>query len=313
MPSSGTVRKISDYYQRIRIATPPDIEQVRRFNRVVTQRVGALNDHYLARSRALGASRVLWEIGPEGCEVRALRARLSLDSGQLSRLLRSLETDGLIEVQSSPADARVRIARLTPEGRRERRLLDDLSDDLARSILAPLQEGERDELVRAMRSVERLLTPSLVQIRIVDPEHPDARRCLRAYVAELNRRSEIPFDPSTGSTAEPHEVRAPAGAFVVAYLSEEAIGCGAVKHRPGGPSDIKRMWVAESARGLGLGRRLLATLEQLARDSGARVAQLETNDALTEAIALYRSAGYGEVPAFNDEPFAHRWFAKSLV
>jgi GNAT superfamily N-acetyltransferase len=163
-----------------------------------------------------------------------------------------------------------------------------------------------------MGSVQRLITASLVQTRTVDPEHPDAKRCLRAYVAELNRRSDIPFDPSNGSTAEPHEVRPPAGAFLVAYLNGDAIGCGAVKHRSGGPSDIKRMWVAESARGLGIGRRLLRELEQLARDSGARVVQLETNAALAEAISLYRSAGYGEVPAFNDEPFAHHWFAKPL-
>lgn len=294
-------------------AAAPEIAQVRRFNRLVTQRVGALSDHYLSRSRALGASRVLWEIGAEECEVRALRARLCIDSGQLSRLLRSLESEGLIEVLASPADARIRVARLTWAGRAERRLLDDRSDELAESILAPLNHGQRDRLVAAMRTVERLITASLVQIRVVDPEHPDARRCLRAYVAELNRRSDIPFDPSNGSTAEPHEVRAPAGAFVLAYLNEEAIGCGAVKHRPGGPSDIKRMWVAESARGLGLGRRLLVTLEQLARDSGATAAQLETNEALTEAIALYRSAGYEEVPPFNDEPFAHLWFAKPLA
>ena len=294
-------------------ATSREIEHVRRFNRVVTQRVGALSDDYLSRSRALGASRVLWEIGVEGGEVRALRARLAMDSGQLSRLLRSLEGEGLIEIVPSPADARIRIARLTRAGLAERRLLDDRSDELARSILAPLDDAQRDQLVRAMRSVERLVTASLVQLRVVDPEHPDARRCLRAYVAELNRRSDIPFDPSNGSTAEPYEVRAPAGAFVVAYLNGEAIGCGAVKHRTGGPSDIKRMWVAESARGLGLGRRLLTTLEQLARDSGASVVQLETNDALVEAIALYRSAGYEEVPAFNDEPFAHHWFAKALA
>jgi DNA-binding MarR family transcriptional regulator len=293
-------------------ATSREIEQVRRFNRVVTQRVGALSDDYLSRSRALGASRVLWEIGLEGGEVRTLRARLTMDSGQLSRLLRSLEAEGLIEMAPSPADARIRVARLTRAGLAERRLLDDRSNELARSILAPLDDAQRDQLVTAMRSVERLVTASLVQVRVVDPEHPDARRCLRAYVAELNRRSDIPFDPSNGSTAEPHEVRAPAGAFVVAYLNGEAIGCGAVKHRTGGPSDIKRMWVAESARGLGLGRRLLTTLEQLAHDSGAGVVQLETNDALVEAIALYRSAGYEEVPAFNDEPFAHHWFAKAL-
>jgi DNA-binding MarR family transcriptional regulator/GNAT superfamily N-acetyltransferase len=292
--------------------TAPEIDQVRRFNRAVTHRIGALSDHYLSRSRALGASRVLWEIGGDGCEVRALRARLSMDSGQLSRLLRSLEAEGLIEVVPSREDGRIRIARLTRAGLTERRLLDDRSDELAGSILAPLDSAQRDQLVGAMRTVERLITSSLVQIRIVDPEHPDARRCLRAYVAELNRRSDLPFDPSNGSTAEPHEVRPPAGAFVVAYLNDEAIGCGAVKHFPGGRSDIKRMWVAESARGLGVGRRLLTTLEQLARDGGATVARLETNKTLTEAIALYRSAGYEEVPAFNDEPFAHHWFAKPL-
>jgi DNA-binding MarR family transcriptional regulator len=294
-------------------ATVQEVEEVRRFNRAVTQRVGALNDQYLTRSRPLSACRVLWEIGEEGAEVRALRARLEMDSGQLSRVLRGLEADGLIEVAPSPADARIRVARLTAVGVKERGVLDDRSDELAHSILAPLDPAQREQLVTAMGSVQRLITASLVQTRIVDPEHADARRCLRAYFAELSRRSDMPFDPSTGSTAEPHEVREPAGAFLVAYLSGEPIGCGAVKHQPGGPSDIKRMWVAESARGLGLGRRLLRELEQLARDSGAGVARLETNAALIEAIALYRSAGYAEVPAFNDETFAHHWLAKPLT
>jgi len=293
--------------------TPPEIEQVRRFNRVVTQRVGALSDEYLARSRALGASRVLWEIGSEGCEVRALRARLAMDSGQLSRLLRSLEADGLVQMAPSPADARIRVARLTRAGLAERRLLDDRSDELARSILAPLNGAQRDQLVTAMRSVERLVTASLVEVRVVDPEDPEARRCLRAYVAELNRRApRRGFDPSKGATAKPHEVRPPNGAFVVAYLRGEPIGCGAVKHHPGNVTDIKRMWLAESARGLGLGRRLLEHLERLAREHGSHEAHIETSDVLPEAIGLYRSAGYLEVPPFNDEPFADRWFAKSL-
>ena len=152
-----------------------------------------------------------------------------------------------------------------------------------------------------------------VRLAQVDPEDPDAQRCLRAYVAELNRRAPARgFDPSKGATAEPHEVRPPHGAFVVAYSGGEAVGCGAVKHHPGGVSDLKRMWVADAARGLGLGRRLLAHLEGLAREHGSTVAHIETNDVLPEAIALYRSAGYAEVPAFNDEPFADRWFAKPL-
>lgn len=288
------------------------IARVRRFNRAVTQRVGALNDRYLARGRSLGASRVLWEIGGEGCEVRSLRTRLALDSGQMSRLLRDLEAEGLVQITASPADGRVRFASLTAAGLVERELLDERSDELASSILGPLDDHQRDELVDAMRTVERLITTSMVAIRVVDPAAADAKRCLRAYFAELDRRSEIPFDPTKGSSAEPQELRAPAGAFLIAYVRGEPIGCGAVKHHPEGPSEVKRMWVAESARGLGVGRRLLHELEQLAHEARASAIRLDTNKALVEAIALYRSSGYKEVPAFNREPFAHHWFEKAL-
>ena len=289
------------------------VAHVRRFNRTITQRVGALNDHFLSRDRPLAVARLLWEIGTEGGEVVMLRSRLGVDSGQMSRMLRSLEADGLVTVMPSDADGRVRVARLTARGLAERAILDERSDELAASILEPLDDEQRTELVGAMRTVERLVATSLVELRQVDPEHADAQRCLRAYVAELNRRApERGFDPTRGATAEPHEVRPPNGAFVVAYLRGEAVGCGAVKHHPGDVTDVKRMWLAESARGLGLGRRLLEHLERLAREHGSREAHIETSDVLPEAIALYRSAGYVEVPPFNDEPFADRWFTKRL-
>jgi DNA-binding MarR family transcriptional regulator len=290
------------------------VSRVRRFNRTVTQRVGALSDHFLSTARPLAVSRLLWEIGTEGGEVVMLRARLGVDSGQLSRMLRALETEGLVTVTPSDADARIRVARLTEEGLAERAILDERSDELAASILDPLDEGQRAELVGAMGTVERLIATSMVELRAVDAAAPDAQRCLRAYVAELNRRApERGFDPTKGSTAEPHEVRPPLGAFVVAYLRGDPIGCGGVKHLPWEDvTDIKRMWIAESARGLGLGRRLLEHLEGLARERGSRQVRLETGDVLTEAIALYRSAGYVEVEPFNDEPFADRWFAKPL-
>ena len=292
---------------------PSQVAQVRRFNRTVTQRVGARSDDFLSRSRPLALSRLLGEIGTEGGEVVMLRSRLGVDSGQMSRMLRALESDGLVTVSASDGDARVRLVRLTEKGLAELDVIEERSDELAASILAPLDESQRTELVGAMRTVERLIATSLVEIRQVDPAAPDAQRCLRAYVAELNRRApDRGFDPSRGSTAEPHEVRPPNGAFVVVYLRGEPIGCGAVKHHPGGATDIKRMWVAESARGLGLGRRLVEHLEGIARERGSREARLETGDVLGEAIALYRSAGYIEVPPFNDEPFADRWFAKPL-
>src|SRR5712691_5383801 len=100
------------------------VARVRSFNRLVTQRVGALNDHYLARDRPLGEARLLWEIGREGCDVRRLRSRLGLDSGYLSRLLRSLEAAQLVSVDQNEDDRRVRTAQLTPAGLVERDLLE---------------------------------------------------------------------------------------------------------------------------------------------------------------------------------------------
>jgi DNA-binding MarR family transcriptional regulator len=278
----------------------------------VTERVGALDDRFLGHAMPLGEARVLWEIGSEGCELRLLRARLGLDSGYLSRLLRSLEAARLVKVTAAAQDGRVRVARLTAAGRRERAKLDEHSDQRALSLLEPLTASQRERLVAAMVDVERLLTAASVEILPIDPEHPDAQYCLAEYVAELNRRSSRGFDPSVGATAHPHELRPPAGQFYVAYLGGEAIGCGGVKHHHGGPAEIKRMWIAPRARGLGLGRRLLDTLEQCARDGGATVAHIETSAVLNEALAMYRSTGWVEVAAFNDEPFADHWLEKRL-
>jgi DNA-binding MarR family transcriptional regulator len=288
------------------------LAEVRRFSRLVTQRVGALDDRFLSRRRPLAEARMLWEIGPEGCEVRTLRNRLELDSGHASRLLRALEADRLVRLAPDPVDRRIRVATLTAAGRRERAQLDRRSDDRAAAILEPLDGAQRAQLLDAMRTVGRLMTLGGVEIRQVDPRHPDARQCFRAYFAEIERRSGTRFDPATGSTAEPHEITPPAGCLLIAYRRAEPVACGAVKHHDGGRSDVKRMWVSPSARGLGLGRRLLSELEAVAARSGATVARLETNRSLVEAIELYRSAGYREVQPFNDEPFAHHWFAKRL-
>lgn len=289
------------------------IAQVRRFNRLVTQRVGALTDHFLARGRPLGEARVLWEIGPAGTDVRALRSRLDIDSGYLSRVLRSLEADGLLSVTPNGSDKRVRIATLTAAGLAERAVLERRSDRLASSFLEPLTEDQQHRLVRAMREVERLLTSALVEIVRLDPEHPSARYCLGQYFVELNHRFDTGFDPALSISAEADELRPPAGLFLVATLRSEPVGCGALKIHEREPFEIKRMWVAVSARGLGIGRRLLEELEACAVASGGDVVRLETNRTLVEAIAMYRSAGYVEVDAFNDEPYAHHWFEKRLA
>ena len=287
--------------------------QVRAFNRSVTQRIGALNDEYLARGRPLGASRVLWEIGADGTDLRTLRAALDLDSGYLSRLVRSLEQDGLVAVQPGAGDKRVRTVRLTDAGRAERDLLDRRSDELASSLLVSLSDVQRDRLVEAMGVVERLLTAGLVSVDVEDPASTAARFCIESYFAELDTRFDAGFDPGRSISADVDELTEPAGLLLVARLRGEPIGCGALKLHGRGPAEIKRMWVAPSARGLGVGRRILSELEEQARRRGVRLVRLETNRTLKEAGGLYRATGYVEVEAFNDEPYAHHWFEKRLA
>src|SRR5262245_8196557 len=215
------------------------IQQLRSFNRLVTQRVGALDDRFLARGRPLGEARVLWEIGGDGCDVRVLRARLGVDSGYLSRLLRSLEAAGLAEVGPSPGDRRVRTARLTPAGVAERAVLDERSEELARSILEPLTECQRGPLGAAVGEGERLVSVALVRFDAVDVAKPEAQRCLRAYAAELERRVDGLSGVWPAIEVTLDELRPPRGRFFVATLRAEPVGCGGLKLPPGAYAEVK--------------------------------------------------------------------------
>ncbi|RLP93573.1 MarR family transcriptional regulator [Micromonospora sp. BL4] len=291
------------------------VAAVRRFNRTVTQRVGALDDEYMASGRPLAQARLLWEIGPDGAEVAALRARLGLDSGYLSRLLRTLEGDGLVTVgpaERTGGDARVRVAALTAAGRAEWAELDGRSDEFAWSILAPLTGQRREQLVTAMAEVERLLVASMVVVRPCPPSDPRARACLRAYARDIGRRFDDGFDPALSKPVHDEELVPPAGVFLLATLNSEPVGCGAVKLHPDAPAEIKRVWVADTVRGLGIGRRILGDLERYAATRGWTTVRLDTNRSLTEAIAMYHSAGYREIEPYNSEHFAHHWFEKQL-
>jgi ribosomal protein S18 acetylase RimI-like enzyme len=201
---------------------------------------------------------------------------------------------------------------LTAAGRAEWALLDTRSDELAESILAPLTPRQRERLVTAMDDVRRLLVASAVHIAVCPPADPHARYCIQSYFAELADRFEDGFDPVKSISADDSELTPPAGLLLIATLHADPVGCGALKFRDDGVAEIKRMWTAPSARGLGLGRRLLAELEAQASERKVRVLRLETNHSLDEAIHLYRSAGYREVAPFNDEPYAHHWFEKVL-
>jgi DNA-binding MarR family transcriptional regulator/GNAT superfamily N-acetyltransferase len=288
------------------------LRSVRRFNRLVTQRVGALEVDYLRRGRPLAQARLIFEISADGVDVLDLRKRLGLDSGYLSRLLQSLKTQGLIAVAKGDGDGRRRRVSLTRKGGAERAAYDRLSDHLAASILEPLTAAEQSRLLAAMGEVERLIRAASVKVAAEAADSDDARLCLDAYFHELKARFETGFDAAADDSARAEDMTPPSGLFVIARLDCEAVGCGGFRRIDKTTGEIKRVWTAPAARGLGVARRVVRTLEAAAREKGLNTLRLDTNRALTEAHALYWSEGYREIARFSDNPYAHRWFAKRL-
>jgi DNA-binding MarR family transcriptional regulator/GNAT superfamily N-acetyltransferase len=254
---------------------------------------------------------LLFEVGTEGLEVRQLRSHLGLDSGYTSRLLRELEAEGLLRTGPAPGDGRVRYVKLTKAGHRELGVLNRLSDAAAAAMLEQLTGTQRMALTSAMGTVERLLLARAVRLDVETPTGRDAKYCLARYFEELAERFEAGFDPALSISAAAEELTPPNGFFVIARLKGDPVGCGALKCHPS-YGEIKRMWVKGSSRGLGLGKRILNHLEDIARERQIPLLRLETNRALIEAQSLYKSSGYREVGAFNDEPYAHHWFEKRL-
>ena len=288
------------------------LQSVRRFNRLVTQRVGALEVDYLRRGRPLAEARLLFEIGADGADVRALRSKLGLDSGYLSRLLQSLSAQELIAIAKGEEDGRRRRVSLTRKGSAERAAYDRLSDNLAASMLDPLDGSQQNRLLAAMGEVERLIRAASVKVAAEAPDTADARLCLSTYFSELAARFETGFDAGADDSARVEDMAPPSGLFVIARLDGDAVGCGGFKRVDKATGEIKRVWTAPSARGLGVARRMLRALEAAAREAGVKTLRLDTNRALTEAHALYRSEGYREIARFNDNPYAHHWFEKAL-
>jgi DNA-binding MarR family transcriptional regulator/ribosomal protein S18 acetylase RimI-like enzyme len=289
-----------------------DVALVRSFNRLVARQVGALNDRYLGR-RPLGEARVLFEIGSDGATPRDVRARLGLDSGYVSRLIRALERDGLVQTRPDPSDGRTKRLCVTPAGRSEMRVLDRMADELARSALAPLTDEQRTRLLHAQAEVRHLLAISMVAVAPADPTSADARWCLAHYFSELGERFEEGFEPSRTLPADSRDLIPPDGAFVLARFEGQPAGCGALKTVGPGVGEIVRMWVDRAHRGLGIGARILDALEREASARGHHAVRLYTNRSLKEAQAMYRERGYVEIARYNDDPYADHWFEKRIA
>jgi len=287
------------------------VARIRRFNRAVTREVGALDTSFLGRGRPLGAARVLWAVSPDGSDLSEIRAALGLDSGLMSRLLRRLEREGLVTTQTDGADRRSRIVRLTAAGVAERAAYDRLNNDMASGILTRMSRNA-EALLDAMDLIANALDRARITVGPVDPEAPEARACLAAYFDLLTARipgisaAHVPLpDPDAGL------FRPPLRAFLLARADGATLGCVSLKPIDSDIGEIKRLWVAPSARGLGLARRLMAEAEMAARNLGKSRLILDTNENLPEAIALYRSDGWKDIAAYSGFPATH-WFEKSL-
>lgn len=110
----------------------------------------------------------------------------------------------------------------------------------------------------------------------------------------------------------PVDLAPPNGILLLAHVDGEPAGLGGVRHLDTEVAEVKSMYVAPAYRGTGLGRRILARLDEIALEHGCRAVRLDTSDYLTPAVGLYRAAGYREVPAYNENPKADLWFERRL-
>ncbi len=290
--------------------THDPVSRFRRFARSVTTEVGALDDSFLGRGRSLGAARVLNAIGHGRTDVADLRSYLDLDSGLLSRLLRQLEAEELITLSASPTDARARIAALTGTGQTEFAAYEDISNTRAKDLLE--RHPRPEALLAAMDLVASALGQDRIKVEERDPRDPQSLFCLNEYYAELGRRFQTGFDVNLSCDPQAADMIAPRGAFLVALSDGMPIGCVGVKGSGGPIAEIKRLWIAPSARGLGLAKRLMTDAETRARALGIQTLRLDTNSALPETLRLYQTTGWTEIDRFNDDPYPDHFFEKTL-
>ncbi|EIE52506.1 transcriptional regulator [Citreicella sp. 357] len=286
------------------------IARTRRFHRAVTTESGVLDSSFLGRGRPLGPARVLNAIGHGRQDVADIRAFLRLDSGLMSRLLRGLEDEGLITLHSAPNDARRRLATLTDAGAAEFAAYESLSDAQVSGILN--RHARPEALLAAMDIVATALGIDRTEIVETPPTDPRAIACLTAYYDELAQRLATGFDVSLSADPEAQDMTPPRGAFLLALSDGMPIGCVGLKATDKGYAEVKRLWTAPAARGIGLAKRLMDQLEARARTLGITRLRLDSNSALLEAIAMYRKAGWTEIDRFNDDPYPDHFFEKAL-
>ncbi|MGI8798472.1 MAG: bifunctional helix-turn-helix transcriptional regulator/GNAT family N-acetyltransferase [Pseudonocardia sp.] len=289
--------------------------EVREFNRYYTRLIGVLDEGMHETRFSLAEARVIFELGRRGAtEVADLRAALDLDSGYLSRLLGRFDADGLVTRERSTADARRQVVALTPAGRAAYAELDERSDEQIRGLLGEIGDEEQRRLVGAMGAVRAVLDGApRADTLVLRPPYPGefgwiVHRHGALYAQEYgwdDRFEALVAEIVAGYLKDPDPRRE---AVWIAELDGRPVGCVFCVRKDDTTAQLRLLLVEPSARGCGVGGRLVAECMRFARHAGYTDMTLWTNDVLSEARRIYERAGFELV-----EENRHHSFGKDLV
>ncbi|TPL02889.1 MarR family transcriptional regulator [Mesorhizobium sp. B2-4-14] len=292
------------------------IDVVRAFNRFYTRQIGLLDEGLLKSAFSLTEARVLYELAHrDGLTATDLGRDLGLDAGYVSRLLKKFERLHLISRATLVSDARQSSIALTQAGRNAFAPLNKESHDQVRALLDRLPASEQDRLVKSMQTVQRLLAEN------AEPTIPYLLRPLQiGDIGWITRRQGLLYAQDYGWD-ETYEalVAEILAAFVKSYdpkwerswIAEregEVVGSVFVVRKSDQVAKLRLLYVEPSARGLGIGKRLVEEVIGFVRARGYKTLTLWTNDILAAARHIYQAAGFKLI---EEEP--HHSFGKDLV
>ena len=293
--------------------TAVSIAAVRRFNRFYTRRIGVLREGLLESPFSLAEARVLYELAQrERATASELMRDLGLDAGYLSRILASFRKRGLIQRQASTADGRRILLQLTPDGRKAFAPLDSRARRDIGAMLAPLPDGERNRLVAAMQTIERLLEGADVRAApyLLRPHRPGdigwvVHRHGVLYAQEYgwDERFEALVAGIAARFVENYD--AAGERCWIAERDGENVGCVFLVRQSRTVAKLRLLLVEPAARGHGIGARLVDECVRFARQARYRKIMLWTNDVLHAARHLYEKAGFQLVGKKRHHSFGH--------
>ena len=292
-------------------------ETVRRFNRFYTHQIGALQEHLLQAEFSLTEARILYELGASaGLKSSDLCQLLGLDAGYVSRVIGGFEKKGLIARTRSASDARASQIQLTDSGRATLASLEQAAREEVVVMLQGLPEPQQEQLTQAMKRIQTLLGDRDRSYLLRDPKPGDmgivvqqqAELYAREYgwnsefealVAEIVAKYLREFDPSCERCW-------------IAEKDDKVIGSVFVVRHDETTAKLRMLYVDASARGMGIGNRLLEESLRFARDAGYKSMMLWTISALSEARKLYQKAGFHlleeeQVHSFGKDLVSQTW------